>query len=63
MCYTSVGRTLSPIHLGGLSLRCQQAAILNSLKLDTVHGCSFRVPVRRDMFNYLFCDRGRRVSR
>ena len=41
---------------------CQQS-YHNSLKIGTVRGCSFRVPVRRDVFNYLFCDRGRCVSR
>ena len=38
-------------------------AFLNSLKLGTVRGCSFRVPVRRDVFKSLFSNCGTRVCR
>ena len=45
-------------------------AFLNSLKLGTVCGCLFHVPVRCDVFNYFFliivlvyCKRGRMYER
>ena len=38
-------------------------AFLNSLKLGVVRSYKFNVPVHRDVFNYLFCNRGRSVSR